>query len=208
VVGTGSGTYDNLPIGTTAQVLTADTTVSPYKVKWATPAAASSALTLVKRASFSNVADTGTTFDSVFSSTYKNYLVVIDNFTRAGGGGSPQMQFLYSGTTQATNYYASSSGINSAAVTLTGTTNANTSVITLSAQMGTTGGATFISLNFSVASSSDKITYSGTGYDTENGLQYALGGACLTSRTYTGLLLKSSVANVSGTVSIYGLANA
>jgi len=26
VVGTGSGTYDNLPIGTTAQVLTADTT--------------------------------------------------------------------------------------------------------------------------------------------------------------------------------------
>ena len=35
VVGTGSGTYDNLPIGTTAQVLTADTTVSPYKVKWA-----------------------------------------------------------------------------------------------------------------------------------------------------------------------------
>ena len=39
VVGTGSGTYDNLPIGTTDQVLTADTTVSPYKVKWATPAA-------------------------------------------------------------------------------------------------------------------------------------------------------------------------
>lgn len=36
VVGTGSGTYDNLPIGTTGQVLTADTTVSPYKVKWAT----------------------------------------------------------------------------------------------------------------------------------------------------------------------------
>lgn len=41
VVGTGSGTYDNLPIGTTAQVLTADTTVSPYKVKWATPAGSS-----------------------------------------------------------------------------------------------------------------------------------------------------------------------
>ena len=39
VVGTGSGTYDNLPIGTTGQVLIADTTVSPYKVKWAAPAA-------------------------------------------------------------------------------------------------------------------------------------------------------------------------
>jgi hypothetical protein len=41
VVGTGSGTYDNLPLGTTGQVLTADTTVSPYKVKWATPASGS-----------------------------------------------------------------------------------------------------------------------------------------------------------------------
>jgi hypothetical protein len=35
IVGTGSGTFDNLPIGSTGQVLTADTTVSPYKVKWA-----------------------------------------------------------------------------------------------------------------------------------------------------------------------------
>jgi hypothetical protein len=43
VVGTGSGTYDNLPIGTTAQVLTADTTVSPYKVKWATPSSSTPA---------------------------------------------------------------------------------------------------------------------------------------------------------------------
>lgn len=41
IVGTGSGTFDNLPIGTTNQVLTADTTVSPYKVKWATPAGSS-----------------------------------------------------------------------------------------------------------------------------------------------------------------------
>ena len=41
VVGTGSGTYDNLPIGTTGQVLTADTSVSPYKVKWAAAAGSS-----------------------------------------------------------------------------------------------------------------------------------------------------------------------
>jgi hypothetical protein len=39
IVGTGSGTFDNLPIGTTGQVLTADTSVSPYKVKWATAGA-------------------------------------------------------------------------------------------------------------------------------------------------------------------------
>ena len=42
IVGTGSGTFDNLPIGTTGQILTADTTVSPYKVKWATASSGSS----------------------------------------------------------------------------------------------------------------------------------------------------------------------
>lgn len=41
IVGTGSGTFDNLPIGTTGQVLTADTTVSPYKVKWASASSSS-----------------------------------------------------------------------------------------------------------------------------------------------------------------------
>jgi hypothetical protein len=47
VVGTGSGTYDNLPIGTTGQILTADTTVSPYKVKWAAPAGGGKVLQVV-----------------------------------------------------------------------------------------------------------------------------------------------------------------
>jgi hypothetical protein len=48
VVGTGSGTYDNLPIGTTGQILTADTTVSPYKVKWAAPAGGGKVLQVVQ----------------------------------------------------------------------------------------------------------------------------------------------------------------
>jgi len=53
IVGTGSGTFDNLPIGTTAQVLTADTTVSPYKVKWATPATSTQKVIQVVSASYS-----------------------------------------------------------------------------------------------------------------------------------------------------------
>jgi hypothetical protein len=68
VVGTGSGTYDNLPIGTTGQVLTADTTVSPYKVKWATAAGGSSfAGVSVYKAngqSIGNATATAITFDT------------------------------------------------------------------------------------------------------------------------------------------------
>ena len=60
VVGTGSGTYDNLPIGTTAQVLTADTTVSPYKVKWAAAAGGGKLLQLVS-ATFNTETDTSST---------------------------------------------------------------------------------------------------------------------------------------------------
>jgi hypothetical protein len=66
VVGTGSGTYDNLPIGTTAQVLTADTTVSPYKVKWATtaaPAFVGCALTKSASQSAADSTYTAITFD-------------------------------------------------------------------------------------------------------------------------------------------------
>jgi hypothetical protein len=68
VVGTGSGTYDNLPIGTTAQVLTADTTVSPYKVKWATPASGTTFVgagcMLGTSITTSNTTDTAITFSS------------------------------------------------------------------------------------------------------------------------------------------------
>lgn len=77
IVGTGSGTFDNLPIGTTDQVLTADTTVSPYKVKWATVAAPSGGSSQVagknaiingdflinQRAFTSNTADSSYNFD-------------------------------------------------------------------------------------------------------------------------------------------------
>jgi hypothetical protein len=58
VVGTGSGTYDNLPIGTTGQVLTADTTVSPYKVKWATPAGGGKVLQVVSAVTTTSTAIT------------------------------------------------------------------------------------------------------------------------------------------------------
>ena len=61
VVGTGSGTYDNLPIGTTGQILTADTTVSPYKVKWATPAGGGGKVLQVVQASTTTATNNSTT---------------------------------------------------------------------------------------------------------------------------------------------------
>ena len=80
VVGTGSGTYDNLPIGTTAQVLTADTTVSPYKVKWATPASGGG-MTLLSTTNTT----TGSSYTvSSISSDYINLLLMWTGACTAG----------------------------------------------------------------------------------------------------------------------------
>jgi hypothetical protein len=65
IVGTGSGTFDNLPIGTTGQVLTADTTVSPYKVKWATTAGGGKLGQLVQTIKTDTFTTTSTSFTDV-----------------------------------------------------------------------------------------------------------------------------------------------
>jgi len=101
IVGTGSGTFDNLPIGTTAQVLTADTTVSPYKVKWATPAISSSGLTLVGSSDFTT--SSAVNINNCFSATYLNYVFLID-LTAASGNAGISMKLRASGTDASTNY--------------------------------------------------------------------------------------------------------
>lgn len=85
VVGTGSGTYDNLPIGTTGQVLTADTTVSPYKVKWASASAAKN-FTLVN-AGGTALSGTTTTVSGI-SGADELLILVIGASLNTGGGTS------------------------------------------------------------------------------------------------------------------------
>jgi len=101
VVGTGSGTYDNLPIGTTGQVLTADTTVSPYKVKWATPAGGGKVLQVVQgtysteTANGTNVyADTGLTATITPSSTSSKVLVLVSQGGCGKSAGNSNNQLL------------------------------------------------------------------------------------------------------------------
>ena len=70
IVGTGSGTYDNLPIGSTGQVLTADTTVSPYKVKWASASGASMKGCLLVNSGPQSLSDNTATILNFNSETY------------------------------------------------------------------------------------------------------------------------------------------
>lgn len=88
VVGTGSGTYDNLPIGTTGQVLTADTTVSPYKVKWATPSSGGG-MTLINTG---GTALSGNTTVSSIPNTYKHLLITVHDAQANAGGNNLQLR--------------------------------------------------------------------------------------------------------------------
>jgi hypothetical protein len=206
VVGTGSGTYDNLPIGTTGQFLTADTTVSPYKVKWAT--AAASGLTLVKRASFSGVADTGTTFDSIFNSTYKTYMVIIEQSSAVTYSDDLQVQFRYAGpTTQTTGYYASRIQTDYSTATVVNYGTNNGSVIPLADRQGSSPNGTSAQFYVYRVGNSSEIPYiTGTSFNQDAMEFSSFAGNTQTGRIYTGLLFKSASTNISGTIAIYGLA--
>lgn len=88
IVGTGSGTFDNLPIGTTGQILTADTTVSPYKVKWAT-ASSGGSLTVLESGSLSGSSVTTGTL----STSYKDLRIVFRNYKPATDGADLLIRF-------------------------------------------------------------------------------------------------------------------
>jgi hypothetical protein len=210
IVGTGSGTFDNLPIGTTGQLLTADTSVSPYKIKWATPAASASGLTLITRQSFSGVADTSTTFDGCFSTTYKNYQIVIENIESSTNNAMLYLQWRYAGpTTQASAYYGSVTNFDHNGAT-TNTTIAGAAQISV-CKIGNSGSGTNGNVgNYYVSRVGDSGKPAITGQGAGNATTGAFNLGCTqdTQRTYTGFILSAAAGNITGTVAVYGLATA
>jgi hypothetical protein len=208
IVGTGSGTFDNLPIGTTAQVLTADTTVSPYKVKWATPAAAASGMTLIVRTSFSNVASV--TMDSIFSSTYKSYMVMIEKVWATTPSDDLQMSLRYGSTTQSADYYGASgyASYNSASFANIQVNNSTVFTMLFNTGSGSVSGNSATLFFTHVGNASEAATWSGTAIDYYANNAHFIGGLNGTQQTYTGLLFKTAASNISGTIAVYGLAAA
>jgi len=202
VYSSSGSTPARLGIGSTGQVMT----VASGIPSWATPAAASSGMTLISRSSFSNVA--GTNIDSVFTSTYKTYLVVVERIYGATPADDFYFQWRYSGTTQSANYNGNNAMLDPNGSTWSITQVSGAAQFTISRTIGdsTYDQSVQIYCN-NVGNASEKPSLIGQGM-MAGFYNYGTWFCGMTSdaRTYTGFRLSSQSSNITGVVSVYGLA--
>jgi hypothetical protein len=200
IAGTGSATFDNVAVGTNKKVLTADSTTSTG-VAWAY-----GGMTLISRSTFSNVASQ--IFSSVFDlSLYRSYKIVFEQVSGATGGDDLQIQMRYGSTTMASGYYGVTYGYpyNSSTLNIIG--HNNLTAFSLNADIGSAGYPTSatIDMNFQTGGYGI-VSWVGGSYAPLTAVGQTIQGGCSNAENYTGLLIKSSSSNISGTVAIYGLA--
>lgn len=206
IAGTGADAFSRLAVGNNGETLVADSSTATG-LKWA---AVSSGMTLIRRSSFSGVANTGTTFDGVFTSTYKTYLMVVEIAYAATATDDFLMQYRYGGATQAGSYYDCS--IKATAGNNTWTSNSAapaTNFFTLTDAAGVVGTPTNGHLFIAMAGQgSSRVQHRGQ-FVTGNQPNFVFnGGYADTARAYDGVIFSSTSSNITGTVAIYGLAAA
>jgi hypothetical protein len=195
-----ANTNTRLGIGSAGQVLS----VSSGVPAWVTPTS-SSALTLISRSSFSNVANTGTTFDTIFSATYKNYLVVIEAISASTAANDLHVQFRNGSSTLASDYYGAQFGVQYGSTSLITNNTNNLAHIILTADMSAGTSLTFTASGVGGTTTTSGIQGTGIDRALPTAINYA-GGYFGASVNIDGLIFKSSSSNITGTIAIYGLA--
>jgi len=194
---------DRLAVGTNAQVLTADSTAATG-LKWAT--ASSGALTLVKTGTISSAANSSTTFDGVFTSTYRNYLVLFTDLATSTNQ-ELLLQTRIAGVTSSTGvYYGSRTVLGSSGAAVNTQTAGGTSTPLVIMQPGGTG-VSNLQLWFSSVAVAERPTWNGTGFDITVSGSVTEGYSSSTASAIDGFILSVASGTFSGLIKVYGVSN-
>jgi hypothetical protein len=199
IVGTGADTFSRLAVGTNGHTLVADS-AEATGLKWAAPGGAS-ALTKITSASFSAV--TTLDIDSLFSATYKRYMVILS--LQASSSSELNLRFRAGGTTKTTSdYYGSGWSIDRANATFN---NGQAAASSKTISQDATGGNLIVMYFMRVGNTSEKPVFTGILNGGAGQRSGHFGGTYDVADTYTGINLFLSANNMTGDYQVYGLEN-
>ena len=203
IYASGANTPARLGIGSTSNVLT----VAGGVPTWAAPAASGSGMTFLHRSSFTGVSTVNYDY---FSSSYYNYLVIVEQIYSSDSTplAASLLRLRHSGTTiTAGNYNGGSFRLERAGAT-GNTASSSATSFTIALDVGSSSQMNSYAFNFEkVGNASEEAAFHGTGTlgDGSYGAVF-FGGSIHNAQTYTGFQLLADGSNITGTVSIYGLA--
>jgi hypothetical protein len=204
VAATAADTLTRLGVGANDTVLTADSSQATG-LKWAAPAGGASGLTLITQNTFSNVASV--TIDSVFSTTYRNYIAYI-NYYSTTNADDFQLQWRYSSTTLTSSVYYGAGFNYNGSNTLSTYGYSAAGQATLAANTGSSTRRSSLQINFNEVGTGSSVNphFFGIGFSNQGEQSNQFAGMPDATQNFTGFLLKSSSANITGEYQVYGLA--
>lgn len=194
-----------LAVGTNGQTLVADSSTSTG-LKWAAPS--SGAVTLITSGTISSAANSGTTFDGVFTSTYVNYLVLLSGLSHSAGAVNLLLQYRSAGPTTKTNeYYGGKQNLVAAGSVNNEYYNGGASTGVILSYLHTSASSNAKLHITGVGNSSQRALAHGTGFSGQGSAAFNTGFQCADADTYTGFILSVASGTFSGTIKVYGVSN-
>jgi hypothetical protein len=200
IVGTGADAFARLAVGTNGHTLVADS-AETTGLKWA--AASSGAMTKITTATFS--ASGAADIDSVFTSSYNNYLVVMNYMFANVAALDLELQFKYGATVSTSGYYCGNYEVTAAGGAGAASTN-NAAQIRVSNATGSTGsrGGGFFYVR-TVGGSSAQLQISGQYYVASATSAYTFSADMGSAQSWSGMRFKASGGDLSGEITVFGL---